>query len=354
MTEGVQTIGLCLLGFGNVTRRFAEIVVEREDSLADRQGVRFLVHAVGTGSHGSLLAPNGLELAEVLDLANPAVDYRLPDPQRAGVDLIAACGADVLVEATVAEGPGAPVATAHVEAALTHGLDVVTVNKGPIAWHYRRLADLAVAQGRRLRFEGVTMDGIPVFNLVELCLPGATVTGFRGVLNATSNYVLERLAEGATMADAVAEAQREGFAEADPRHDLAGHDAAAKVAALANVLFDARITPEDVPTVSVAGLTADQVAEVRARGRRLRVVSEARRASDATGLIRVETSLQEVDPGDPLFAVDATSSLVALETDLAGTVEITERGGLLTQTAYAVLSDLLTLYGRPAAQRPHP
>ncbi|MFZ0323794.1 MAG: homoserine dehydrogenase [Actinomycetes bacterium] len=336
-------MGLCLLGFGNVGRRFTQILVDRADQLADVHGVRFAVHAVGTRSHGSLLAPEGVDPAELLRRSDGPASFRLPDPARTGIELIERSQAEVLVEATVAEGTGAPVATKHVETALAHSMDVVTVNKGPIAWHFRRLADLAAAQGRQLRYEGVTMDGVPVYNVAEFCLPGATITGFRGVLNATSNYVLERLADGISMEQAVAQAQVEGFAEADPHHDLAGHDGAAKVAALANVLLDARITPDDVPRCSIEAVTAEQVASVRGRGLRLRVVCQARSTG---GLVTAGMDLAEVSPDDPLFAVGATASMVALTTDLAGTVEITQRGGGLTATAYAVLSDLLTLYGR--------
>ena len=339
--DGVRDIRLCILGFGHVTQRFCELVRDREGVLAREHGVRFLVTAVGTGSHGSWLDLEGVTPAEVL-AAFRADGDRFLSPERSGFDLIAASGADVLVESTPL-AHGGQLAIAHVDAAFDAALDVVTVNKGPIAWDYRRLRDRADAEGRRLRHEGVTMDGCPVYNLAEFCLPGDRVLGFRGVLNSTTNYVLDAMAEGASRESAVAEAIEGGFAETDPTNDLEGHDAAAKVAALANVLLDANITPDVIARDSIAELSQDDVAKVVAYGRRLRLIGEAQRNED--GEVTARVTLEPVRSQDPMYWISGTSSCLILETELAGTVEIVERDGLLTQTAYAVYADLLTIAG---------
>ena len=141
-----------------------------------------------------------------------------------------------------------------------------------------------------MRHEGVTMDGCPVYNLAEFCLPGDRILGFRGVLNSTTNYVLDAMAEGASVDEAVAEAIEAGIAETDPSYDLEGHDAAAKVAALANVLLDADITPDDVPRDSLVGLTQNDVAKVLSYGRRLRLIAEAQRDDDGGSRRRYPSS----------------------------------------------------------------
>jgi homoserine dehydrogenase len=345
----VREYRLCLLGLGRVTRRFCELVAEREELLARTEGVRLRIVAVGTAGRGSLVTADPMPAGDLLALLD-AAGGRLPEPVRPGTDLLraaAAAGADVLVESTVAEGAGAPVATAHVRAALESGLDVVTVNKGPIAWHHRELTELARRTGRSLRHEGVTMDGVPVFNLVQLCLPAARVESVGGVLNSTTNYVLDALAEGRTVAAAVADAVRLGFAEADPEHDLAGDDTATKLAVLANVLLDADVTPDDVPRVDVRQVTASYAQQVHAAGRRLRIVARAARTGSGArrrdGGVELAVDLREVGPQDPAFAVDAMSSLFTMTSDLAGTIDVVERRGTLTQTAYAVLGDLLQI-----------
>ncbi len=335
----VREIRLCILGFGHVTQRFCELVRDREGVLAREHGVRFLVTAVGTGTHGSVVDRAGRTPAQVLAQFRADGD-RFPDDERDGTDLIGASGADVLVESTPL-AHGGRLAITHIDAAFDAGLDVVTVNKGPIAWDYRRLRTRADGEGRRLRHEGVTMDGCPVYNLAEFCLPGDRIIGFRGVLNSTSNYVLDAMAEGASQQEAIAEAIDAGFAETDPSYDLEGHDAAAKVAALANVLLDADITPDAISRDSIAGLTQSDVAQVLSYGRRLRLIGEAHRDED--GEVSAQVSLTPVRSQDPMYWVTGTSSCLVLETELAGTVEIVERDGLLTQTAYAIYADLLTI-----------
>ncbi len=144
------------------------------------------------------------------------------------------------------------------------GAHVVTANKGPVAFAYRELADEARARGVSFLFEGAVMDGIPVFNLVRECLPAATIRGFRGVINSTTNHILTAMEKGEPYDRALARMQAEGVAEADPSLDVDGWDAAAKVAALANVWFDARITPQVVDRTGIDAGTAARVTPARA------------------------------------------------------------------------------------------
>ena len=370
----IVTRTVCLLGFGNVGRRFCELVARQGDELADDHGLRVLFSAVGTGSHGSLLAPDGLTAQQVLDLvragasagpdagarpiasASASAGWSFPDAAAAGTDLIAASGADLLVEATPLDPHGGRAAIAHLEAGFAHGLDAITVNKGPIAWDYRRLADLAASRGRRLLFEGTVMDGCPVFSLFRSCLPGCRLLGFDAVFNSTTNYILDAMGEGVGFADALAQVQREGYAETDPSHDIDGHDAAAKTAALANVLMAAGMTPDDVPKDSVREVTPERVATTRAAGRRLRVVCSATMDPQDEGprpggprapgapRVRAAVRLTELAADHPLFSAGGSTLAVLLHTDLMGTVQIAERDALPEQTAYAVYADLLAIH----------
>jgi homoserine dehydrogenase len=253
------------------------------------------------------------------------------------VDLIGSSVADVLVEATPLE-PGGTAAIGHAEAALHHGLDVVCLNKGPVAWDYRRLAALADDQGRQFRFEGIVMDGCPTFSLVAGSLPVVRVSGFCGVLNSTSNVVLDHLADGGELADAVRHAQQQGFAEADPQHDLSGYDTAVKVAALANVWLDADVDPDTISCTGVDESLAEAARSAHAGGRRLRLLGSAARHDDH---VDASVDLVAVEPTSPFFATAGPSSTLQIVTDLAGVIEVTERAPGLTQTAYAVLADLL-------------
>ena len=369
MTDhGTTTRKLCLLGFGNVGRRFVELVARKGDELDANHGLRVLFTAVGTARHGSLLAPDGLTAEQVLDSSgigpggelDPEDLWTFPDPARPSIDLIEQSGADILVEATPLDPHGGRAAIAHIEEAFATGMDAISVNKGPIAWDYQRLAGLADRRGRRLVFEGTVMDGAPLFNLYRSCLPDCRVLGFDAVLNSTTNFILDAMGEGVSFADALAQVQAEGYAEADASHDIDGHDAAAKTAAIANVMMDGRITPDDVAKVSIRDVTPERVAAVRAQGRRLRVVCTAlaadlapnagpARAGPADSDTRrpgVRTSMQlvELPPDHPLFSASGSTLDVLLHTDLMGTLEVAERDALPEQTAFAVYADVLALH----------
>lgn len=345
-----RTVRLCLLGFGNVARGVCELLERQERTLAERHGLRVLVSAAGT-RRGSLLAPGGVAPAEVLARASAVTDGPgagacvLPEPPRPAAELIAASGADVLLELTVMEGAGAPQTTGHVEAAFAGGMHVVTANKGPIAWNWRRVRDAAEAAGRRIRFESTVMDGLPVFSLLEFTLPDCTLLGFDAVFNATTNSIVEAMGDGRGFDEALARAQADGYAEADPANDIDGWDAAYKAAALANVAMDAGITPADVERESLRDVPAERIRAARAAGRRLRLVTSVWR--DDAGRVRGRLRAAELSIDHPLAPVGAESLGVVLHTDLMGDVVVCERDGLVPQTAYGVYADLLHVWLDP-------
>lgn len=335
---GPRTVRLCLLGFGSVARAFCALLAQQERVLADDHGLRVLVTAAGT-RHGSLLAPEGMAPAAVL----AAVGERPAPPQatRPADDLLSASRADVLVELTVMEEDFAPVATGHIETAFGLGMDVVTANKGPIAWNWRRVAAAAAAAGRRIRFESTVMDGLPVFSLLEFALPDCRLLGFEAVFNATTNYIVDAMGTRRSFDEALAHVQSEGYAEADPSHDIDGWDAACKAAALANVAMDAGITPADIDKESLRDVPLERIAQARADGKRLRLVTTVWR--EGSGPVRGRVRATELDIEHPLAPVGSESLGAILHTDLMADVFVCEIAGLVPQTAYGVYADLLHL-----------
>lgn len=341
----VRDVRLCLLGFGNVARAFCELLDRQERPLAEQHGLRVLVSAAGT-RRGSFLAPGG---AAPRDVLAAAAGGGLPEQPRDAGGLLAASGADVLVELTVMEHGGAPVATAHLERAFALGMDVVTANKGPVAWDWRRVSAAAAAAGRRLRFESTVMDGLPVFSLLEYALPDCRLLGFEAVFNATTNVIAETVAAGGSFDAALARAQADGYAEADPSHDIDGWDAACKAAALANVAMDAGITPAGVERQSLRDVPEQRLRAARATGRRLRMVTSVWRdeagpaAPAGPAAVRARVRAEELDIDHPLASLAGESLGVVLHTDLMADVVVCERNALLPQTAYGVYADLLHL-----------
>lgn len=380
MTEREPTgLRLLLVGFGRVGRALAEILVGRAayPALAGRpelDGLR--VVGITTGSRGALADPAGVDLASALAAVEGGGRFTPEHPawsELGTAEAVATLDYDVLVELSPLSvaGRGEP-ALGWVRTALGRGRHVVSANKGPVAWGYRELAALAAEQGVSFLFESTVMDGAPVYNLARHCLPGVTVERVEGVLSSTTNVILEALAEGLPLEAALERARDAGVVEADPEDDLAGWDAAVKLACLANVLMGVELEPEEVERTDVREIERERLAAARARGRRLKLVARAeRRGSRAEGGagsagsagavgsaesgVRATVEAVELPLEDPLAQVAGTGSALRLVTDLPGRLVIVEEAPDLRTTAYGVLADLLHLLDRPGAVigRPH-
>jgi len=332
----VEIQRVILAGFGNVGRNLLRLLDRYNDRLQERYGVSYQVVAVTTGSHGSIVDSGGIEFATL-------AESNVLGPHRETLDVIGEVPADVMVELTPLDIVAGQPARSYIEQALQRGMHVVTANKGPIAFAYRALADLARASNKRLLFESTVMDGTPVFNLARYGLLGCTVTGFRGVLNSTTNFILGEIERGGTLEGAVQKAQRRGFAEANPSLDIGGWDAAFKTTVLANVLLGADLQPHGVNRTGIADVTSHDVAAARASGQRIKLVCDARWTTEPGAQIRATVAPVHVPLDDPLAQVEAASSALILETDLMGDIAIVENDPTLVQTAYGVLNDLLEI-----------
>ena len=228
-------------------------------------------------------------------------------------------------------------------------MHVVTVNKGPAAFAYDGSSRWPTPWIGVFFFEGAVMDGMPVFNLVRETMPAVRIDGFRGVINTTCQLRAVGARAGQAFDDALREMQARGIAEADPSLDVEGWDAAAKTAALVNVLMGGAMTPHHVSRTGIARCQPADMADAVSRGRRIRLVASAHG-------VRVTRSSRGSSPrcwpaADPLAGLADTERPLPA-TDLLGEVGIVQREGSLTQTAYALLSDLTA--HQPAAQRLEP
>lgn len=205
---------------------------------------------------------------------------------------------------------------------------------------YRELARLAQAKGKQFRFESAVMDGVPIFSLFRDAMPAVDIRGFRGVLNSTTNVILDEMESGATFEAAVRKAQEFGVAESDPSDDIEGIDAAVKVVALTNVLMGADLKIADVRREGIGAVTSEQLRAARAEGGTWKLVCSARR--DSNGSIAATVRPERLTLTDPLAQVKGTSSVISFETDILPQLIITEQNPSLETTAYGLLADFLT------------
>lgn len=342
---------LALVGFGHVGRRFAELLSERRPALLDAYDLDCRIVGIATRRHGAVWSRTGVDVdAAAAAIREGRLLASIEQARTSGAARIIRELSDsdaplrVMVETTTLSIADGQPAIAHIEAAIDRRCHAITANKGPVAFAYSRLRDRARDAGVSFLFEGAVMDGVPVFNLARETMPALTFLGFTGVVNSTTNHILSALEDGDELAPALARMQTEGIAEADPSLDIDGWDAAAKTAALANVLLGGTLTPH---SVARSGLTPDcavRARQARERGERLRLVASARR--DDRGGVAASVRLTELAAGDLLAGLRGTANALILHTDLLGDVAIHQLGGNVTMTAYALLSDLITIRRR--------
>jgi homoserine dehydrogenase len=232
----------------------------------------------------------------------------------------------------------------HMREALGRGIPVVTSNKWPVALHGMELAELAGDRGAGLRAESTVMSGTPLLSTLVEGLAGTVPVGLRALLNATVNFILSRMAEGRSYADALAEAQAAGLAERDPAADVEGHDSVAKVMILAALVFRRQLRPDQVARRGIDAITREEIDGAAATGKRLKHVATLEFSGpDGTGDVTARVEPELVPPDDPLARIEGTTNAVVCRASPVGEVTVAGPGAGPELAGQGVLSDLIAV-----------
>jgi homoserine dehydrogenase len=314
-----EVIRVGLLGCGNVGSALVRLIHENAGLIEARAGVGIAVTRVAVRDAGR---------ARDVGLAP---EVFTTDPR----SVVAADTVDVVVEVMGGVDPARELITE----ALQSGKPVVTANKELIATHGVELFAVAERAGVDLLFEASVAGGIPLMRPLRESLAGDRIRRVMGIVNGTTNYILTRMAEdGSSFAEALAEAQRLGYAEPDPTADVEGLDAAAKAAIIATIAFGAQITAADVYTEGITGLTDDDIASAKTLGYVVKLLAVAEEI-DGDVAVRVHPAMVPVH--HPLAAVRDSFNAVFIEGDAVGELMLYGRGAGGAPTASAVLGDLV-------------
>ena len=318
-----EKIKVALLGAGNVGSQAARILVEDNAILEKRIG-----------------AP--VELIGIAVRDTNASRHWNADPSLYTTDaesLIDA--ADVVIELTGGIEP----ARTRILRALEAGKSVVSGNKALLAKHGVELQAAADKSGAQLSYEAAVAGAIPILRPLRDSLAGDRVTRVLGIMNGTTNYILDQMdTTGASFADALAEAQKLGYAEADPTADVEGHDAASKAAIVASLAFHSTFTIDDVHTEGITSITADDVAAADADGYVIKLLAICEREGADGANIRVNPTL--IPRQHPLAGVHGAFNAVFVEAENAGELMFYGPGAGGAPTASAVLGDFVSLARR--------
>ncbi len=230
---------------------------------------------------------------------------------------------------------------------LESGKDVVTANKALLAEHGPELFDRARELGRSIAFEASVAGGIPIIANISQCLSANEIKSLHGILNGTSNFILTKMNDqGASYAEVLAEAQRLGYAEADPTMDVDGSDAAQKLAILAHLAFGARVDWKDIPRTGIDKLDVADVRYAKEMGYRIKLLAVADLVDDT---LELDVSPALVRARSPLAEVSGPFNAIRVEGDAVGPLFFHGQGAGQMPTASAVVADMIdTAVGRTA------
>ena len=293
-----------LLGHGTVGGAFDELLAERAAEIERFNGRRPVISGVLTRSTG--------QFEEVL------------------------AGADLLVEVIGGLEP----AREYLLRAMRAGKDVVTANKQLLSQHGEELFETARAHDVRLRFEAAVAGAVPVVRVLEESLSATPIERIHGIVNGTTNFILTRMAHGSTYEQALAEAQRVGYAEADPSDDVSGRDAAAKMAILARLAFGSPVHLDDVRYEGIEHLQTDDLEYARELGLGLKLIGTAERRQGGLS-VRVHPTF--LYGGHPLATISGSFNAVTVESETITELTLSGPGAGGRQTASAVLGDVVSV-----------
>ena len=336
---------LAFIGFGNVARALARLLIRKQDVLKSQYDITFSATGIATGSHGFAVNPDGLDLLKCVEAteAGGSLEAFSTQPVANSIEVIKASQADFMFENSPVDHETGQPAIDHVRAALESGMHVSTANKGTVVHGYRELTTLAESKGRRFYFESTVLGGSPLFSIFRESMPGVELVSFQGILNSTTNIMLSRMERGESFDQAVAYCQSIGVAETDPSADVDGWDAAIKVAALVTVLMDTPFTPQQVERKGIRELTPEKIEQAKAIGKRWKLVCSAEKVGDE---VRASAKPELVSMSSPLYSMSDSTTGVTFRTDVLGDYSIieSEREGMVAgpiPTAYGLFADFV-------------
>jgi homoserine dehydrogenase len=336
-----NALKLGIAGLGTVGAGVLDIVARHKDMLEARAGMPVVVTAV---SARNKTKDRGHDLSKLEWHDDP-------------VALAKSAGIDVFIE--LIGGDTGPAKDA-VEAALAAGKHVITANKALLAHHGASLARSAEAKGLALNYEAAVAGGIPVIKTLREGLAGNSVRKVFGIMNGTCNYILTKMAdEGRDFADVLAEAQKLGYAEADPTFDVGGFDTAHKLAVLASLAFGTEVNLSGITIEGIEAITLEDIRNASELGYKIKLLGVAVAHGDALEQ-RVHPTL--VPKGSPVSDTDGVFNAVVIKGDFVGDLMLEGRGAGAHPTASAVIGDVVDIarnnlrpvFGIPATQLKKP
>ena len=328
-----------LVGFGVVGQSFAELIESESKTLASEFGLKPKLVGI-VDSKGTAAAPDGLDVKAALRSKKQhgtleKLGDRSYHPGKTGIEAIRDLECEVVVESTPTELSKGEPGLSHVREAMRHGRHVICTNKGPLALAMPALIELAHHNEVMFKFSGTVGGGTPVLDFAKKCLEGSRIQSISGILNGTTNYILSRMtSEGATMDSALAEAQKLGYAEADPTYDVGGFDTACKLVIVSNYVLGSSLSIRDVDITGISKVATTDIQRAMEKGSVMKLIGRMSKGA--------KVSPEEIPSTHPLN-VSGTFNAISFLTDPAGEITLVGKGAGGKETASSVMRDLIEI-----------
>jgi homoserine dehydrogenase len=336
----MKQYNLCFLGFGKVGRALVRLLAAKAGELREAYGIEYRIAGVASRSIGWQANADGFDLASLA----ASQTFQTGSSSNAVSEWLKETRADVVFETTSLNPDSGQPAIDYLKAVLQSGAHAITANKGVLVYGFQELNQLASAEGKQFLFESAVLDSAPVFSLFRETLPAVKLRSFSGIFSSTTNVIIETMEAGRTFAEGLKTAQELGVTETDPSHDIDGSDATVKVCALANVLMNVPLKPQEVARSGIRELNANQLQRARAEGKPFKLVARASRQQDdkISAVVRPE----QIGQLEPLGNVRGTSLAIHFELDMMPGLTITSHRPNLQSTAYGLLADFINAVRR--------
>ncbi len=332
----MKHFNLCFLGFGNVGRALARLLILKSGELREWNGFDWRITGIASRKLGWLSRPEGFDAATMA-----AGESQISEGSRSDAigQWLQRSQPDVVFETTSLNHETGQPGVDYARAGLQFGAHVITANKGVVVHGFSELDELAREVGRHFYFEATVLDGAPIFSLFRETLPAARLRGFTGIVNSTTNVIIETMEAGRSFAEGIKTAQELGITESDPTHDVDGWDATIKVCALAAVLMKRPLKPTAVRRQGIQHLNPPLVQAARAEGKPFKLVARARLAEN--GALITSVKPEQLSTTEGIGNVRGTSLAIHFELDILPGLTVTSHRPNLQSTAYGLLADFI-------------
>lgn len=335
---------IAIIGYGGVGKALLELLENKRTELL-REGIDPRVIYV-ISSKGGVYDPEGIDISRFMDYSSSSRDLtKYPHGGSQDITfntLLENEDVDLVIEMTPTNKITGEPGMTHITKSLEAGIHVVTANKGPILLAYKSLCQIAVKNNVQLGIGCTTGGALPSINVGVMDLAGATINSIEGVLNGTTNFILNEMeSSGVGYVEALKRAQELGIAETDPSLDVEGWDTATKLLILTNVLMNEEKTLDDIDVEGITSLAYSDILEAAKSQQKYKLVGKTIRNKEG---LKMSVKLERLEKDNPLYGVDGKNKAVRYTSDTLGDLTIIGGASGVIPAAASILRDLINIH----------